>query len=413
MISVMVLYASSSSAGFYGRLDSRLQSDSYYDDSDVFFQQYAELHYEDKSRAIESAMNLSLRQDEGAKQQVQLYQLYLEKRDIDSATSYRLGRFERADSLGFYTLDGVVLDSVREGYSLAIYAGQPQQIDEFDDISGDAVYGVEFQFRNLLTPANTRDNEFQRSYASIGLQRLDEGGEHETRLDWGLSLRGDIDSAESSAFGLDMNAVYLMSERDFESIGLELFSDIQPDQRVLLDYDSFRLSKPYLSFSERFYSLYALGRQSNLSVIYQLNPAQMHQWQVRARMVRRELGENGYGLTLGYLQRSDSGENYRTQLDYLKLDQDMALSLYGSCHYSISAVTRARFGGALQHQDKWLTGSNDTLAFEARVERFMSSGVYLSVSASRIENSHADDDYLFALNLSYRFEGATTGWSDE
>ncbi|MCK4707407.1 MAG: hypothetical protein KAU21_02235 [Gammaproteobacteria bacterium] len=406
---MLLINLGSAQAGFYGRIDGRVQADTYLNDSG-FVEETADIRFVDKQRGIESGLSLAFRQ--GDENEANLYQLYLEKSLEGLISSYKLGRFERADSLGFYTLDGGVLKSSSDDFLFTLYAGKPSRIDDYTSVDGDALYGFDVHFENINLSQLSSSILFNTAVARIGWQRLEDDA-HETRLNWGLNGSGEIKNSVLHGFGLTFNGSYLSSDNTTEQLQFKLYGDMGKRSRVQIDYETFSLDEPYLSFREQYYSVYANGRQTSLAASYYFKQNTNTKWITKGRTVLRELGENGYGASLGVELREYSGTEYVAQLDYLSLDEDRVVSLYGETSYSFSALIKSRFSAAIQSQDKWLSGNNQAVGVEANLQQMLRSGLYLTLSLSSVWNTHLDDDYLFALNLSYRFDERKKWWSDE
>ncbi len=214
-------------------------------------------------------------------------------------------------------------------------------------------------------------------------------------------------------FGLVFNGSYLVSEESTEQLQLKLYGDLEKKSRLQIDYETFSLEDPKLSFREQFYSVYVRGRQTSLTASYFFSSSSTTNWSAKGRTVLRERGESGYGLTLGLDLNKYSGTEYLAQVDFLQLDEDSALSIYGETNYSFSPLITSRFSAAIQHQQKWLSGNNQAVAIEADFQQMLSSDLYFTFIVSRVWNSHVDDEYLFGLKLSYRFDDRVKGWSDE
>ena len=137
------------------------------------------------------------------------------------------------------------------------------------------------------------------------------------------------------------------------------------------------------------------------------------EWTVRGRTVDRESGANGYGGTAGVALHKYSGTDYAAQLDYLDLDEDNALSLYMQVDSSLSYKTRARLGTALQHQEKLLSGSNDSAGLELGLEHMLQPDLFFILSLSHIWNSRLNDEYIYGMHLSYRFDDRLAWWRHE
>lgn len=402
-------------AGLYGQVDSRVQTDTYFNNSMGFVEEYAEIRFVDEVNGVESGLSLALRQDD--ENEANVYQMYFSKKLDGLLSTYKLGRFERADSLGFYTLDGALLSSDNDAFLLNMYAGKPSRIDDYAVVSGEALYGFDFHFSPIQFPRISSDIVFKSSVARIGWQRLEdeksETKQHETRLNWGLSSSGEVTNSVFLGFGLVFNGSYLTSEQSTEQLQLKLYGDLEKKSRLQIDYETFSLEDPELSFREQFYSVYVKGRQTSLTASYFFSSSATTNWSAKGRTVLREHGESGYGLTLGVDLNKYSATEYLAQVDFLQLDEDSALSVYGETNYSFSPLITSRFSAAIQHQQKWLSGDNQAVAIEADFQQMLSSDLYFTFFLSRVWNSHVDDEYLFGLKLSYRFDDRIKGWSNE
>jgi hypothetical protein len=402
-------------AGFYGQVDGRVQTDTHFNNSMGFIEEYADIRFVDDANGVESGLSFALRQDD--ENEANVYQMYFSKKLDGLLSAYKLGRFERADSLGFYTLDGAVLNSNNDDFLLKMYAGNPSRIDDYAVVSGEALYGFDIYFSAIKLPRLSSDILFKTSEARIGWQRLEdemlETKQHETRLNWGLSSSGEITNSIFLNFGIDFNGSYLTSKDSTEQLQFKFYGDLEKNKRLQIDYETFSLDDPELSFREQFYSVYVKGRQTSLAASYFFSSSSTMSWSTRGRTVLREHGENGYGLTLGLDLNKYSGTEYLAQVDFLKLDKDSALSIYGETNYSFSPLITSRFSAAIQHQQKWLSGNNQAVAIEADFQQMIRSDLYFTFFVSRVWNSHVDDEYLFGLKLSYRFDDRAKGWFDE
>ncbi len=398
-------------AGFYGRLESRVQAGNRLVDENGFIEEYADIRIIDQQRGIESGLSFALRQ--GDDNEENLYQLYFEKQLDGLVKSYRIGRMERYDSLGIYTLDGALIKAKNDNVLLNLYAGQPSRVDDYSTIHGDALYGLDLHLSEINISPLFSVVYFDTAIARFGVQKINDEADDETRLNLGFTGDGKIHNSSSYDFAVGLNATYLMSEEYAEQVQLKIFSDITETDRVQFDYETFTLTEPALSFTQQFYSVYELGRQSAFTGSYYFKQNASTQWIAKARTVLREYGKRGYGLSLASQVHEYTGGEYQLQIDYLQLDQDEFISLYANSNYSFSPLVKSRFGAAVQSQYKWLTGSNQAVGVEANVERMLGSGLYFTCSMSSIWNTHLHDEYQFGLKLSYQFDASNKWWSDE
>ncbi len=407
---MLILTLSDVEAGLYGHIDSRVQMGNQQANSSGFLEEYADIRFVDKQQGIESGLAMACRQ--GDENEASLYQLYFSKKIEGPISSYRLGRFERSDSLGIYTLDGGLLKASNENTAFALYGGKPSRIDDYESIEGEALYGIDFYYSDI-DPARQATGSLPGTVtARIGWQRL-KNETRETRLSWGLTGYGEISDSVFHDYGFHFSGSYLLDENTTEQLQFRIYGDLAEKDRAQIDYEIFSPQEPYLSFREKYYSAYVNGRQTSLSASYFFSGGSNIQWIAKGRAVVPEQGESGYGLSVGRSSHEYSGADYLSQLDYLLLGDDYTVSWYAEKNFSNSAFSKSRLNIALQHRNEWLNGTNQSAGIEADIEQMLSSSLYLSFSVSKIWNSHADDDYLFGLKLSYHFNESNNWWSDD
>ncbi len=405
------LTLSSVQAGFYGRIDSRVQAGNRLIDENGFVEEYADFRFIDHEKGIESGVSFALRQGDDNEQK--LYQLYLDKKLDGLIKSYRFGRLERFDSLGAYTLDGALAKAKHNDVLLNFYAGKPSRIDDFSSVHGDSLYGFDFHFQEISMPLSDSGLLFDSAVSWFGLQQIEEDAEHETRLNLGFSGNGELQAAVSYDFTVEFNTTYLLTENYAEQLQLKLYSQVNDNNRIQFDYATFTLTEASLSFTQQFYSVYAAGRQSILTGSYYYNQNSNTQWIAKGRTVLREYGKKGYGLSLGSEFHDYSGEAFQLQMDYMQLSEDQFISLYAKTNRSVSALIKSNFTAAVQSQNKWLTGNNQAIALEANLQQKLNPGLYFTFSLSGVWNSHLNDEYQFGLKLSYQFDESKKWWPDE
>lgn len=401
--------ANSSDAGLYGRIDARVQADNLYADSDGFIEELADVTYVDEQQGLSSGLSMALRQ--GEENEGDLYQLYLEK-NLGQYSSFTFGRMQRADSLGFYILDGISLITGNDSLMCFFYGGIPRRIDDYTSVEADELYGIDVQFQDLGLHHLLPSTSFIVVQGRIGWQHLVDDA-YQNRLNWGLSSTGEISNGVFTGFGLIFNGTYIIDDRYSEDILISAHGDFKTKSRIQIDYERYSPDEPYLTFRERFYSVYTRGRQTALTGSVLFSSGENIEWTLRARTVDRESGANGYGGTAGVAMHKYSGTDYASQLDYLDLDQESALSLYMEVDSSLSYKTRARLGAALQHQEKLLSASNDAAGLELGVEYMLQPDLFFMFSLSHVWNSRLTDEYIYGLHLSYLFDDRLAWWRHE
>lgn len=393
-------------AGFYGRIDSRLQVESDRSNSIGFFEEYADIRFVDEQKGVESVASFSFRHDD--QHELNIHQLYYVKKMDGPILSYKLGRFERADNLGFYTLDGVALTSKNNNVLSKLYLGKPSRVDGYSAVTGDILYGIDLFSSNIQLPQISPNITFKPSVIRMGWQRLENEWlnerQSEIRFNWGVSSTADVKNHVLNGLGFNFNGSYLTSEGQAEQINFKLYADAEQNRRLQIGYETFTSDKQELSFREQFYSVYVNGRQSSWSGSYFFKTNALTHWEVKARKTVRESGLIGYGLTIGRALDKYSGTGYSTQLDFLNLNQEKALSLYAETDYSFSPLVTSTFGLAIQHKKTWLAGSNHALAVDMNLQKMIRSGLYFSTALTTVLNSNAEDEFILGLKVSYYFD---------
>ncbi len=397
-------------AQFYGHFETRFQADNRLNGTSGFVEEYADIRLIDEQHGIDSALSLSLRQ--GDDNTANLYQFNFTKHLDGPIASFQLGRLNRADSLGFYSLDGIAAKSLDDNFLLTLYAGKSVRIDDYSSVHGEELYGFDFQFTDLWPDLSLHSISFDSAIARFGLQVL-ENDDQSTRLNWGFSSTGVVTGNELQKSGLDFNGVYLINDHTSEQVQIKIYHDKDEKNRIQFDYDTFSIDEAYLTIKDQFYSMYLTGRQTVITASYHYHPDEKSQWFTKGRTVIQERGDSGYGLSIGLRFREYSGDEYLGQLDYQLLNDDSFISLYTEKNYSLSPLTRSRFGIAIQNQDKWLDGNRQLTGIDIDLQHMLSSRLYFSFSVAGVWNSHSDDDYLIGLKLSYSFHEPRREWTNE
>ena len=131
-----------------GTLRAKVQADNrytrYIDESQVFGEIWGSFEAFDND-SWRASLDFVTRQSGEYGFEGDIYQLTIEKQIKDWNTTFKGGRFQRSDSLGFYSLDGASLlyQMPEYGLSLNIYGGRPTRQEDVKSVSGDWLYGVE------------------------------------------------------------------------------------------------------------------------------------------------------------------------------------------------------------------------------------------------------------------------------
>ncbi len=398
-----MLVVGAAQAGISGRFETWVEQDNRQLHSESGFEERLGLLYNNPASGLRSGLSLALSQRQGKRDET-LTLLYLEKPLNDKRTLLSLGRLQRSDAFGFYTLDGLLFKQIISRATLTLYGGVPSRIEGFRSVDGEALYGFDVQTSAVQFNNYKLDSRFgwQRLKQSNTVNRVNIGGR-------GIHQQTAI-ALFPSAFSFAGS--YLVGEQTWESVQLNAHRDFENNMRLRMDYETYQPDKDELTFKDRFYSLYAHGRQSQFKLGYQLNQRQQHTWSLSGRRVTREFGSNGYGLVATMDYRSDHGWRLATQFNHLALADERLNGLYLEAEKALSSMVRGTLSGVFQQQQKRLTGDNRSTGIEARLERrvklkVLPSALWFSAETIYIHNSRLVNEYRIAMRLSYSFDDRT------
>ncbi len=397
LLGIMALATSDAQAGLSGELETAIEMNNSQFYSESSLQERLDLVYNDHNKGLISGLSLALSQQTDDSE-AELYQFYLQQDFNKSLDRISVGRFFRADTLGYYSLDGLQYRHKADALILNFYTGVPGRVEAFNSIDGEAIYGVDLLTMPRLIHNYQVDTRF-------GWQRLDQDG-HEQRYHFGLAASSDNENLLPAA--LSMSASYVVERSQWESVLMNTRWDLKEDSTLRLDYETYEPADDALSFRDRFYSLYATGQQTQFKAAYQFKYDYQQTWSVATRQVNREVGGNGYASMFEIERRSNQGLLLAAKAEQLELQTERVSSLFIDVEKTLSSSVRGGVSSVLQQQEKQLEGDNRSIGIELRMEHMlgvkdMLSGLEFDVTASHIWNSRLEDEYRFLLSLSYSF----------
>ena len=397
-----------------GRLGIMLYSDNRQYRDNTYLEQQGTINYSDREHAFRSALAFGLRQStaysdlpSSENNRNSLYQLFVEKTlalPEGSWMALALGRMQRADGLGFYYLDGMTMDIRTHGWELSAYGGKPGRIEDLRGIDGKSLIGLDVSAHQAVPESACIDS----LYARLGWQRYeDREGNWENRINWALRGKGNRDNRKQALLSfvdVSVNGTWLPQSGNTESLYAVLDSGWYDRLDIRLLHDTYQPDRPYVTFREKFYSIYTRGRQTTVSgeISYRLTDTQWLMF--RRRQTDRESGDEGYGSSIGYRITPSPAVNWRFQYDWLDLNMDYAESYYLELNAPLAPTLRGRFGIAMQEQKKSLYGINRAAGFEIDLEKMMRADLFLRFSSTYIDNSRLQDEYRVSFHLDYYFD---------
>ena len=412
IISTMIIsYSSVVQSLISGKLDTLLETDQtdYYSRSRI--EEQVDINWSNNENDMNAGLQFDLRREELEQQSQinrqtdpQINQLFFSHRAAD--INYTLGRFNRADLLGFYTLDGVVVKYSRQNWGTSFHAGEPLQIEDYNVIDAGRVYGLDINHR-----ASTINNSIIQNINSyLGWQQLQDNTK-QNYFHWSFSGKGGLahsklNKNKTNQIEMFFNGSYLVESRSAESINAGIQGNSKEIGLARIAYTSWNPKQANLSFKERFYSVYANGKQSFLQADLFYDHKWDQQFYVRGRKVWREYGDDGYGATAGYEHRAISNKTpgWQTQWDSLVLKEDVIHSLYLGLNNDLSATLRGQLNTALQYVKNESFEDNRVLALEAVAQQMLRSNLFIDFNARYIYNDNLENEYRIGFRLSYRFD---------
>ncbi len=393
-----------------GVLKSKMQSDRRYTlDTRFFGKVWGSLEVYD-NKSWRGGLDFVSRHSNGVRGfEGDIYQLYVQKEIKTFNSTVKAGRFQRADSLGYYALDGVnyqyhkQYDESKSGLSIQLYGGVPRRLEDARSVSGDWLYGIEAQWNKNLaweSGAITLDNVFFRS----GFQQFSDD-EVSTRLSIFSSIQGRFPIKYLHSYKLSILGTYETSTSTFEDFMANIMLDLTEEIRVRTSYELYHPREPYITFREKFYSEYTFGRQDLLRITINNQVTDYFQYHVGFKRARRSEGNFiGYGGNAGFIWDYWRDLSLAAEIDYLELGEEKSENLYLSTEYTVNADFKTGLNIALANNKKRLYGNNQSTGVELNTQYRINNAVFLKLSGSYIWYSKIDDEYLTALQLTWYFD---------
>jgi len=389
-----------------GKLDTLLETDqtSYYSRSRI--EEQADINWSNKKNNMNAGFQFDLGHEDieqrspvDAQTELQINQLFFNHQAAD--INYTVGRFNRSDMLGFYTLDGLTVKHTGKSWQTGFFAGRPIQIEDYNLIDAGKTYGLDINQQSSFINNST----VQHINSYIGWQQLQDDVT-QNYIHWSFLGKGETSTNRPKQIEMFFSGSYLVENASAESInaGAQVFSKELGMARM--SYTSWNPEQANLSFKEQFYSVYAKGKQSTLQADYSYNYMWNRQFYLRGRKVWREFGNNGYGVTAGFEQKVMANKNtgWQAQWDSLVLKDDVIHSLYAGINKDLSATFRGQLNTALQYKKNTLTENNSLIALEAVAQQMLDSDLFIDFNARYIYNDKLKNEYRIGFRLSYRFD---------
>ncbi len=375
------------------------------DDGSVL-QQDVEASYKDVQNNFQAHLDLHYQLEDGEVGS-QLNQLSVEKQ-VDNL-SFRLGRMTRSDSLGFYSLDGVLLSRTKSLHSLQASLGIPRKIDHYQSVHIDRLFGAAWRYSaKPNTVALWNRHSLYLSTIGLQLQHLRDSDNASSQSRLGFSLAGgQVTVSKAQRARVQMQADLDIDHGYLYKANFAVDMPVTNAKNLLrTEISTFKPQKEVLDFQQRFYQLYSHGKQSRLQSSYFYRIDYQKQAMFTLRYVERENASSGIGSNLTLLTRHKDGLKQELRFDALHMNNDSVLTLYARRSSSLNALLRYRAGFALQQMQGNSNENNRALVVEYKLEYMPSIESYLSVYLKGSLNNRKANDLFVSLKYAWYFDKA-------
>jgi hypothetical protein len=394
-------------AALSGSLETRFQSDSYFDPGN-YVEQWLTLDY----RTRDDGLSWGVLGNWGAfrsESWMNIHRLFVEKRFFENRLGTKAGRFERIDAAGYYTLDGIDARwQDASGRKWNIFAGKPGRVELYaipDPDEGvnrtDSKYlaGV-----SMSGPLDTRSLGWMNQASFTLGMRYHFSGADVLKLDGAFSA--DWQPREGVA-PVAIDASMVLDTRDTYIETFDVQARTRLDEKRQLWLRGRRYDPPDTSatFEDRFYRYYARGWQTVLEAGYRQQLDPRITWGGSLRGIAREQGIDGAGLDLSLDWQLDRGALLQGRADWLGGDGEHTGGLYLGYQRPLNSRLLLEVNGALRDERSRLDGSRSVIAGELRLDWMWAKDLHLS---GMLELAHSDgrreayDQLRFGLRLIYR-----------
>ncbi|WP_456412250.1 hypothetical protein [Thiolapillus sp.] len=395
-------------AAWSGSLETRFQSDSYFD-SGNHVEQWLNLDY----RSRDDSLTWGLLGNYGASRLeswMNLHRLYLGKDLFDNKLQAKVGRFEHIGTAGYSTLDGLDLRwRDAKGGQWEWFAGKPRRTELYfiPDGGNDGMDKPESKYMTgvrMSRPLDTAHLDWLDN-SSIGLgMRYHWSGVDTWKLDGSFSGNwlpvADLPPVELSA------AMVL----DTDGIGLESFDAqarmrLDDDSQLLLRGRRYDPPEAPVTFADRYYGYYARGSQTVVEGGYQGRYSQNLTWGANLRAIAREEGVDGAGADLSLNWKLPNGAAVEGRMEWLAGDGEHAGGLLAGYRRPLNSRLLLELNAAARNEYSRLDGSRTVIAGEVRLDWMWSRDLRLRSMLELARSSGRWEDYnqvRFGLRLVYQ-----------
>ncbi|NOQ63001.1 MAG: hypothetical protein GQ582_00635 [Methyloprofundus sp.] len=433
LLSALVLFPMQnaySAWNWSGTLKAKVQGDNRYtrytDDFEIFGEVWGSFEAFDKQQGWQTAVDFVTRGSVNNGFEGDIYQLSIQKEFKEWNTSIQAGRFQRSDSLGFYSLDGasIIYRLPDYGLSFNLYGGRPTRQEDMRSVTGEWLYGIELMshqqinWQNDVLPIDSWlfrfafqqfNNQLIEDPYSFLYYEQEVSGEKEdatsTRVSMGTTIAGQFQHRYLHAYEIALTGTLETSTGVFEEVFTDLSLDITENTRVRVSYALYEPRSPYPTFKEQFYTDYYSGRQDLLLVSFNQALTDTFSYHLEGKRAARKEGKDiGYGGEVGVRSRYFRDWDLSADFDMLEFGDSSTYNLYFGSEYSLSAKTLLNLNLAYSLDTSPLYGENTAAGTELKVRYKLYSDVFIDLAGSYIANSRLDNEYRLGLQATWYFD---------
>lgn len=407
IISFLAPLTAQSAWNVNGSLKTKIQADNRYTrytgDARVFGELWGSVEVFD-NKSWEMALDFVSRESLEEGFEAELFQAYVQKEFKALNSKIKAGRFDRSDSLGFYSLDGASMQiKMPKGFTVEMYGGRPLRQEDMKAVTGDWVYGVELNslqqlnWRNKYLPIDTWSTR-------LGFQQFHDQ-ETSTRISFGNILEGQYNLSYLQGYEFSFMTTLEIESGAFEELFSSLLLDITKDSRIRLNYSIYEPKAFYPTFKEKFYSTYFYGKQDLLMLSFNQSLTPTFDYHLSGkRAARAGKADVGYGFDIGFKSEYFSDWSLSADFDMLEFGKSSSYNLYFSSQYSLSARSLLSLNLAYSLDDSAVYEENKAAGTEIKFRYKIIKGLFMDLAGSYIVNSRLNDEYLAGVQVTWYFD---------
>gem|GEM_PF-6724533 len=404
---VSLVTATPSYAVLSGSLETKFQSDSYFD-SGNYIEQWLTLDSRSRANNLSWGVFASY-DDSGSESLVNLHRLYVEKSLFENNLSAKAGRFERIDAAGFYTLDGAELRW--QGASKSRwnwFVGKPRRSEVylFSSRGDDSVDQPDSKYLaglNMSQPLNT-DGTRWLDLASFSLgTRYHWSGANALKLDSRFSANW-LPMVDFPPVELDSAMVLNTDNFSFESFNAQANIRLEADAQLWLKGRRFDPPDDPVTFKDRYYRYYGKGWQTVLEAGYQKQANQFFSWRGGLRSITREQGLDGIGMDFLVDWSFRDGALLQSRIEWLESDAESAGGFFLGYQRPVNSRLLLQINAAVRKEHNRMDSGKSVIASELKLDWMWTRDLHLT---SMLELARSDDRWdkynqvRFGLRLIY------------